>query len=282
MPQIRLARASPLRGEGFVPQVASPGLLYAASNLLFNIDTKTGITTQIDSLGTLPLHSLAADWSEYGLYGMSAKPNASTLYRIYCGTGATMLVRTFPVGDIRAIAFSRDYVLYGATIWGDLYQLNVTTGAATYVGSSSDVTFTSLACSPSGKLWASGYVGTTYDNIFTINTGTGEVAMVGRTGGNAHVAGITFDPKGKLYGLTGAGADTNSIIVVDTLTGIGTELFSTGTTGLLAISMNPVTTAIRNQPVSGVPRVFALEQNYPNPFNPITGVGRFRWQVSVM
>ena len=40
--------------------------------------------------------------------------------------------------------------------------------------------------------------------------------------------------------------------------------------------MNPVTTAIRNQPVSGVPRVFALEQNYPNPFNPTTGV---RFQV---
>ncbi len=192
-----------------------------------------------------------------------------------------MLVRTFR-WRLRAIAFSRDDVLYGATIWGDLYQLNVTTGVATYVGSSSDVTFTSLAFSPSGKLWASGYVGTTYDNIFTVNTGSGEVAMVGRTGGNAHVAGITFDPKGKLYGLTGAGADTNSIIVVDTLTGIGTELFSTGTTGLLAISMNPVTTAIRNQPVSGVPRVFALEQNYPNPFNPITGVGGFRWQVSVM
>jgi photosystem II stability/assembly factor-like uncharacterized protein len=261
-----------LSGEGFSAQATYSGFLYAASSSLFRINAKTGTTSRIDSLRSLPIHSLAVDWNEYGLYGVSAKPNASTLYRIDCATGATMLVCTFPVGNMRAIAFTPRNVLYGATMWGDFYRLNKTTGAATYIGSSSDVTFTSLAFNRSGKLLASGYLESTYDNIFAVDTATGEVALLGRIGGNPHVAAITFDPNGNLYGLTGTGADTNAIISIDTLNGVGTKLFSTGTTGLLGIAMNPVVNAVRNQPVDGVPLVFALEQNYPNPFNPRTVV----------
>jgi photosystem II stability/assembly factor-like uncharacterized protein len=261
-----------LSGEGFAAKIADKYTLYVASAMLYRINADALTITKIDSLGTIPIQALTVDTSG-SLYGVSARPGASTLYQIDCSTGATMLVKTFPVGYVSAIAFSPHNVLYGATTFGDFYRLNVATGAATYISSTEDVSFTSLAFNRNGRLLGSATAGTTYDNIFSIDTTTGEVALVGQSGGNAHVLSITFDPGGKLYGLTGTGADTNAIIAINPVSAVGTMLLSTGTTGLHAMAMNPYsTTGVQNQPPNGVPRVFALKQNYPNPFNPRTVV----------
>jgi len=261
-----------LSGRGFFPESAEPGILYASSESLHRINASNHTTSRIDTLGAAPMQALAVDASG-ALHGMSAKPNVSTLYRIDCATAATMPVRVFPVGDIRAIAFGPGNLMYGATVWGDLYHLDVATGAANYIGSSSDVTFTSLAFSPRGRLWASAYLGSTYDNIFTVNVATGEATLVGRTGKNTHILSIAFDAGGTLYGLSGAGADTNYIIKIDTLTGTGTSLFSTGATGLAAMATRGQgLTSVGAQPRNGIASKFALDQNYPNPFNPTTTI----------
>jgi hypothetical protein len=261
-----------LSGVGFAAQPAVPGILYAASGSLFSIDPSKRSTTRIDTLGDIPIHGLAVRSSTHEIYGASAVGGTTTLFRISSVDAMKLPVRTFPVANMRAIAFGPGDVLYGATTTGDLYRLSIATGEATYVGYAETASYMGLTFSPGGTLWASAYGGGAYDNIFKVDLNTGEPTLVGRTGGNVHTPSIAFGPDGALYGLTGAGADTNSIIAIDTLTGSGTMLFSTGVYGMMAIAISDVMVSAENEPGVGVPRICVLEQNYPNPFNPSTTI----------
>ena len=261
-----------LAGLGFEAKPAVPGVLYAASGSLFSIDPSNRSTSRIDTLGGIPIHGLAVRSSTREIYGASAVGGTTTLFRISSADAMKLPVRTFPVANMRAIAFSPGDVLYGATTTGDLYRLDIATGEATYVGYAETASYMGLTFSPRGTLWASAYGGGAYDNIFKVDLNTGEPTLIGRTGGNVHTPSIAFSPDGVLYGLTGAGTDTNSIISIDTLTGSGTMLFSTGVQGMMAIAISDVIVSVENQPGVGVPRVYVLEQNYPNPFNPSTTI----------
>ncbi|MCI0493958.1 T9SS type A sorting domain-containing protein, partial [candidate division KSB1 bacterium] len=78
---------------------------------------------------------------------------------------------------------------------------------------------------------------------------------------------LAFSSAGMLYGLKGAGTQPNKLISIDTNTGTGTVLGSTGVTGLRTIAMSPGTTAVEGRAPEGLPQSYALAQNYPNPFN---------------
>jgi hypothetical protein len=113
-----------------------------------------------------------------------------------------------------------------------------------------------------------------------VNTSTGAATLIGGTGDNAITPSIAFNPLGVLYGLKGSSTQTNTLIRIDTATGIGTTIGSMGTSGLLAITMrtDSLTTGVEENETPTFPSSFALHQNYPNPFNPTTEI---RYDVPV-
>jgi photosystem II stability/assembly factor-like uncharacterized protein len=263
----------PLTGAAFVARPAKDKVQYVASGSLFSIETRENPPMRVDTLGGIFMHGMAVRPPTNELYGVSTATDATTLYRISSATAVAMPVQTFPIGNLRAIAFHGANKLYGATTGGSLYQLDIAAGKVTFIGFSG-ITYMGLVFGPRGNLWASGYKDGAYDNIYTVDVITGEATLRGRTGGNVYTTGITFSPNGVLCGLRGAGADINSVVVIDTLTGAGSAPFSTGMQGLLSIAMiGPyVAGDVEDRPASRLPVKFGLEQNYPNPFNPSTVV----------
>jgi photosystem II stability/assembly factor-like uncharacterized protein len=265
-----------LQGMGLKVQPAVLGKLYAAAAVLLSLDIATGTPAMIGSLGGTTLHGLTVRPSTGELYGTSAGASTTQLYRICCGSALTALAKTFPVGNMRAIAFNRNGQLYGASRYGRLYRLDLSTGDTIGIGTAPGVVYGSIVFSPGGKLWASVIPSASgKDRIYTVNTTTGEATLVGSTGDSLYTPSIFFAPNGALYGLKGTGIQTNTVISIDTLTGAGTLVFSTGMTGITALTMSSMVTAVEADRVA--PEVFALEQSYPNPFNPGATI---RYQVA--
>ena len=270
-------------GKGVLIGRAVPGIAYVASNggtsagSLYSMNLATGSPTSIGSLGVTEIQGLAIRPSTKELYGTLSTTATTALYRLSTGFGDALLVRTFPVANIRAIAFTlTGDTLYGATKSGDLYILNLATGDTLRVGSAVGVAYSSLAFSPtSGKLWASVRPNLSgRDKIYTVNTTTGAATLVGATGFGTVNAGIAFDMLGKLYAVTGLGTQTNTLISIDTVTAAGTLIGSTGLTNLNAIIMrtDSLQTGVAGRGATTVPSTFVLEQNFPNPFNPTTEI----------
>ena len=265
-----------LEGRGVVIQPALPGVMYAASasrKELNSLDLTTGVPTIVGSFGTVSLSSLAIQPHTWVLYGALPTPTTTTLYRVSCANGGALPVQTFPIGNMRAIVFDSLGTLYGATTGGRLYRLSIATKDTFFIGGGAGIAYASMAFSPSGTLFASVRPTVTgRDRIYTVNASTGVATLVGSTGDNAITPSITFGPDGTLYGLKGIGAQINTVITIDTSTGAGTQLFSTGMQGLDAITMISIITSVSEGESRVLPRAFALYQNYPNPFNPSTTI----------
>jgi hypothetical protein len=74
-----------------------------------------------------------------------------------------------------------------------------------------------------------------------------------------------------LYGLIGT--TSNTLISIDTATGVGTVLSSLGNLGLTGIAMSPdYPNYVEQNGKPEIPSRFYLSQNYPNPFNPSTNI----------
>jgi len=261
-----------LDGEGVIVQPAQMGTIYGTSGELLSLNLSTGIPVVVGSLGSTRFHGLTIRPSTGELYGMVALSSGSTLYRISCGSAKFVSVRTFPM-NMRGIAFNRNGDLYGASRLGRLYRLNLTTGDTVGIGTAPGMSYSGIAFSPSGKLWATSLPpGSGKDRIYTLSTTTGEATLIGATGDSTFTPSIFFTPDGKLYGLKGAGVETNSVISIDTLTGVGVPLLSLGTSGVTAITMATFGVPVGVEAGKEMPQSFALSQNYPNPFNPSTTI----------
>jgi hypothetical protein len=261
-----------LDGKGFIAQPAQNGTIYGTSTSLLSLSLSTGIPVVIGSLGSTTFHGLTMRPSTGQLYGIVAGPSGSTLYRICCGTASFLSAVTFPM-NMRAIAFNRNGDFYGASRLGRLYRLNLATGDTVGIGTAPGISYGSIAFSPTGKLWATGLPTTSgKDRIYTINTATGEATLVGANGDSAYTPSIFFAPDGGLYGLKGIGVQTNTIISIDTLTGVGTTILSPGMTGMTALTMPTFGVSVGVESTEEMPQTVALEQNYPNPFNPSTTI----------
>jgi len=278
-----------LTGRGIIIGRAQAGVLYGVSSAavqgqsgnLYRINTGTGAVTLLGSTGLTDMHGLAVRPSSRELYGAATTSTSTTIFRISSDSGDALPLRTLPLGNLRAIAFNAGDTLYGATTGGRLYRINLATGDTVFIGSSGKV-FAGLSFSPiSRKLWASvrpAIVGR--DSIYTVDTRTGAVTPVGRTGLGVITPSIAFDPTGILYALIGFGAQTNSLYTLDTTNATATLIGSMGISGMQAITMMTDTfvVGVGESPVATLPREFSLEQNYPNPFNPSTVI---RFQVPV-
>jgi hypothetical protein len=223
----------------------------------------------IGSLSSVQLRGLAVHPLTGELYGATMSNSPTTLYRVCCASAYVVVAQKFPVANMRAIAFSPNGVLFGASTAGRLYRLDLATGDTIGIGTAPGVAYASIVFSPSGKLWAADLLGT--DKIYTVDITTGVATLVGNTGDYLYTTAIFTSPTGTLYGLKGTGSETNAVITIDTLSGEGTTLFSLGMAGINSITMISFPT-VAVKPAEPMPNVFAMSQNYPNPFNPSTTI----------
>lgn len=109
-------------------------------NGLYQIDVSTGHSTLIgnmgqfpnsDTIGGLAIHPVSGD-----LYGVLGGPaSGSGLVKIDKNTGAAMLVHSYAIQILSGLAFDTDGVLYATDNWsGDLYTLDISSGATSLVG----------------------------------------------------------------------------------------------------------------------------------------------------
>ncbi len=275
MPQAKIA----VTGKGIVIGRALAGTMYATSTAqptsqLYTVGLATGVLTPIGPTGLTEIQGLTIRPTTKELYGTLSGLSSTTVYRIARDYGDAIPAQTFPIPNLRAIAFDATDSLYGGTTGGKLYRLNLATGDTTYIGTASNIVYSSLAFSPtSGALWASvrpTIVGK--DRIYTVNTTDGDTTLVGSAGVNTVIPHIAFNPTGKLYAISGISTQTNSLYTLDTLDASATLVGSTGMQGILAITMRTDTlvTSVPDDQAAGVPASFGLSQNYPNPFNPST------------
>ena len=271
--------AIPLSGRGVVIGEAHAGVMYATSaaptSQLYTINTATGAATPIGATGISDIQGLAIRPISKELFGVVTSASNTTLYRVSIEQGDALFAATIPIGNMQTIVFSGGDTLYGGSLTGSLYRIDVSTGDTAFVGSAQGVAYSGLSFSPNTSvLWGSvrGFIGR--DRIYTVNTSNGDTTLVGRTGDNQDTQSISFSPFGTLYGLKGVGAQTNTLILIDTINALGTTVGSTGVSGLLAITMrtDSIVVSINEQAPATVPESYVLAQNYPNPFNPSTQI----------
>jgi len=162
----------------------STSTMYALStNTLHSMDISNGSTSVIGTGGTsLTGLTFSADFSI--LYSIST---AGELYSIDKSTGASSLIGGFVntdyFGGIIDLATNSLGQVFGMGLDGDLYQINTTTGEATFVASSGvNLGFTSISFDENDVLYGVSTCcdGTVPDDsLLTIDVVTGAVSLIG-------------------------------------------------------------------------------------------------------
>ena len=197
---------------------------------LYTIDPLTGATTLVGSMGTVMTDIAEYKGSMFGVSFPSSGP--VSLYSVNPETGASTLIGSTGV-YINALEFGTDGTLFGAggapgcgpsstnpTPCDSLYELNVSTGAATLVGSgvynsSGDLAF------DGASLYLTSSLNSSTDQLFSVDATNGSGSLVGNIG-FAEVFGLAFDAStSTLYGFNDVG---NNVIGINPTTGLGTSV----------------------------------------------------------
>jgi len=206
---------------------AQASLVGSETNDLFSLDAISGAATfigAVDPVTSLSIQGLAHDPLTGTLYGTDTA--GDQLVRIDPTTGlATVIGPHVNVASVNGLAFDPNAnVLYGADSGIDsLVRIAPTTGLATVVGNfgwAGNVDMSGLAFDPTTNTLYGNDVQAVNDRLFRINTVTGVASAIGNVGVEG-VTGLAFDPNtNTLYGVAGAGTD--SLVTLDTATGVGT------------------------------------------------------------
>ena len=217
-----------------------PDLIYAASDSLYSMNISNLTASSIGWFDGPRIDGLAVRPTDSVLVGISTS-TSSTLYKIDPIVGGCLPILTIPVGQIRAIAYSKTGTLFAGGKNGNLYTINTETGDATLIGSAAGTNYYSFSFNPiDGKLYASVASTTPKDGIYTVDTLTGAATLIGKTGDSKATPCIAFNTDGTLYGLKGIGTETNKLISISTTDGSGTEIGTLGKKGLQAIIMSKI------------------------------------------
>lgn len=278
---ITLSSIVSLSGNGFQVVPAQLGTMYATSGStdggkLYSVDTWNGKASFIAPSGVPQITSLRVHPTTKELIALDPTGGvngAGALYRISASGSSTNKLSNVPVVNPKGMAFVNDSTVYMANFNGNIYTVNIHSGAATLF-SQLGLRIGGLALNPvNGSLWISlratqGSV----DAIYKFNFATKTAALVGTTGTGIATSDLLFDKNGKLYGLAGIGFTPNKLIVIDTTTGAGSVVGELGISGMQAIALNPDAVAEIASQKTVLPERYSLEQNYPNPFNPLTTI----------
>jgi hypothetical protein len=205
------------RGMGQNIYLSDPGNLYT-------MDCATGSTRLIGRFAGAPFITDIALVGCDGMYGCSF----TDIYKIDLNTAAATLIG--PVGGIsnqvNALEMAADGTLFAADAKGQLFTINTTTGAGTFIGNygAGNVSAGDLAFDSNGVLYASiqtGGVGG-LDQLATVNPATGAATVIGPFG-FTNVYGIDFYCCHMF-----AGTASGEILVVNPFTGAGTQIGSNG------------------------------------------------------
>lgn len=187
-------------------------------NKLFTINRFTGATTTIGgpggnidfSSGGLAINPLTGVMYATGTNGTQG----SQLYTIDKTTGAATLVGTNGIGGapnygcacLYGLGFRNDGVLFANGFaeplvqTSDLFTVNLTTGAATYIGSNGvtlgrKLIYSGLAFNDNGTLLSLGSIAAATSGLYSVNTANGAAALLGGTGLQFGVdGGLAFAP----------------------------------------------------------------------------------------
>ena len=141
---------------------------------------------------------------------------------------------------VRGFDFSSQGVLYGVLPGMQLRTVNPATGATTFIA---DITGASrveaIAFAPDGRLFASGSAGNdaNSENLYTLNTTTGVLTLVGTTG-VVDTDTLEFGFDGQLYGANSVDGTNADLYRYNLTTGVATDLGNSdvaGLNGLVAI-----------------------------------------------
>lgn len=251
------------------------GFLVSWDNLsagMVTVNSATGATTDVNpSVGAAPGFQ-GLDIDAYGvLWGVAR----GRLYRIDLATGRAKLVARTADIDHRGITISRHIGrMMAIDQGGRLWNIDLTTGRGQQLVPGI-VSNGNLCAMPNGRLWceainrtshlnpgngqrtqlatpinAMGAVATTggvlyaisrvgTQNLFTLDTITGEATLIGATGRTATIVSLTADAAGTLYAWdTSAG-----LMTISKTTGAATDVHATGAaTQVTAIEFSPTGT----------------------------------------
>ena len=208
------------------------GTYYVSNGLsLFTVDSGTGAATLIGPHG-VPIAGIAFGPAVACMIGLDL---TSSLYDISAADGSGSNVRLSTQGQLGGLALAADGTLYATRISGngELYTLDIVTGAATLVGATTiGVGEGGLDFHPSsGELYAAnGSIGAISGQLYTINTSTGFATPIGQILDEflnpIDSSALAFDSLGNLYVLK---------------TGTVPELYEVDPTDASVISMVPIT-----------------------------------------
>lgn len=139
------------------------------------------------------------------------------LYTIDLTTGATVDIGPVGTGDVEALTFSCDGVLYGIDDGtSELVRINTTTGAGTVIGPLGvSINHPGLTFDDQGRLWLADE---DTQNLYLVNLTTGAATLVGPTG--REITALAFR-NGVLYGIDD---NTDTIVRINTTTGAATAV----------------------------------------------------------
>jgi len=223
-----LTTQDPNTPQGFGSSIALEG-----DRLLVGAPSARG-----DEIGTV--EGLAFDPDTSTLYGVET--TSDRLVTIHAASGAATPVGPLGFGHVAGLAFDTiSDTLYGTDDSSDvLLTIDTTTGAAIPVGLLGFGQVEALAFDPlGGVLYGADAVS---DKLIAIDTATGAGTAIGSFGfpsPNQDVDGLAFDPaSGTLYGTRAPTTSPNDhrLVTIDTATGAGTVVGSTGMTNVLGLA----------------------------------------------
>ncbi len=268
-----------LTGRSFTIAAAQAGTMYAFSGSadggkMYTVDTSNGLPAFQGATDYSYVISARIDPKSKEIIALASSGAGNKLIRVSSSGAVNLPLSSVATANVKGMAFGPNGSLYLCSYLGLMYTVNLTTGAATAAGNTGGQKVSGLAFNPvNGTLWASVRpVSAGFDNIYKIDRASNTASLVGATGFGVVTKDITFDSKGRMFGVIDTAGSQSYLISIDTTTGKGRVIGAMGVKGIETIELQSAFITAVGDAENAAPQTFGLEQNFPNPFNPSTTI----------